>query len=292
MMERCDIKTWIDNSKNHTDKDFRRAIHIILHAISLDSLLRLNMVIKGGILLAIKYNSDRFTRDIDFSTHIKYDKFDENNFIELLEKKLSESVILFTEYSLECKLQTFKTNPKPETNPTFPTICITIGYANKSDKREIERLKHKKSTKIVSIDYSFNEQTQKIDSIYLDDGFEIKAYSYTDLVAEKYRAILQQKVRRKKGRRQDLYDLYRLFSIYGTLTGFDALHTLNSLIIKSKSRDLEIDKYSMRDDKIIEKLKDEYSTLEDEIEGTLPEFTAALKIVTDAYEELPWDEKI
>lgn len=290
-MERYSIETWIYNAKSLSDKDFRKAVHIILHAISIDSLLRLNMIIKGGILLAIKYNSDRFTNDIDFSTSIKYEQFDEKKFISILEKKLSESVIHFTEYSIECKLQTFKTKPKPETNPTFPTICITIGYANKSDKRELERLKHKRSIKIVSIDYSFNEQTQKIDNIYLDDGFEIKAYSYTDLVAEKYRAILQQKVRRKKGRRQDLYDLHRLFSIHGALKGFDAQHTLNSLIIKSKSRDLEIDKYSMRDDKIIEKLKEEYSNLEDEIEGTLPEFTAALKIVTDTYEELPWDEK-
>lgn len=289
-MDSSEVDQWIENSKSDREKQFRMAVHIILHAITLDSLLRLNMIIKGGILLAIKYNSDRYTLDIDFSTHIKYGEFQEDDFKTLLEEKLSESVLDFTEYGIDCKLQSFKTNPKPETNPTFPTIKITIGYANKLNAKEVARLNQKKSLNIVSIDYSFNEVTQQIDSIQLEDGKELRAYSYTDLVAEKFRAILQQKVRQKKGRRQDLYDLYRLFKIYGSLGGMDGFHTLQSLIIKSKSRDLEIDRNSMRDDLVIKKLNDQYELLEDEIDGELPEFSIALEAVTLVYENLPWED--
>ncbi len=74
-MDNFDIEQWIGNASNIQEKQFRMAVVIILHAITLDSILRLNMVIKGGILLAIKYNSDRFTRDIDFSTHVEYGEF-------------------------------------------------------------------------------------------------------------------------------------------------------------------------------------------------------------------------
>jgi len=287
-MENFDTEEWIDNAKSTQEKQFRMAVIIILHAITLNSILRLNMVIKGGILLAIKYNSDRYTRDIDFSTHIKYEEFQEEEFKALLEEKLSESVLHFIEYDIECKLQSFKTTPKPETNPTFPTIKIKIGYANKAKRNAIAKLNQGQAPNVVSIDYSFNEVTQKIDSIQLEDGKEIKAYSYTDLVAEKFRAILQQKVRRKKGRRQDLYDLYRLFTIYGSLRGIEAHHTLESLIIKSKSRDLEIDKTSIRDDVVIEKLRDQYDLLEDEIDSELPDFSTALELVSSEYESLPW----
>ncbi len=216
--------------------------------------------------------------------------FQEEKFRVLLEEKLTESVIHFTEFGIDCKLQSFKTRPKPETNPTFPTITITIGYADKSKPKEVSRLNQRKSSNIVSIDYSFNEITQQIDSIQLEDGKEIKAYSYTDLVAEKFRAILQQKVRRKKGRRQDLYDLHRLFSTYGSLNGTEALHTLKSLSVKSKSRDLEIHKDSIRDQIVVEKLRDQYDLLEDEIEGELPDFTIALEAVSLEYENLPWGE--
>jgi len=201
-----------------------------------------------------------------------------------------ESVLHFIEYDIDCKLQSFKTNPKPETNPTFPTINIKIGYADKQKTNAIAKLNKGLSPNIVKIDYSFNEITQQIDSIQLEDGKELQAYSYTDLVAEKFRAILQQKVRKKKGRRQDLYDLYRLFTNYGSLRGIEALHTLESLIIKSKSRDLKINQTSIRDETVIKKLKSEYHSLEDEIEGELPDFDYALEMVTAEYEKLPWKD--
>jgi len=47
-MENFDTKEWIDNAKSTQEKQFRMVVIIILHAITLDSILRLNMVIKGG----------------------------------------------------------------------------------------------------------------------------------------------------------------------------------------------------------------------------------------------------
>ena len=58
-------------------REFRQAIHLILAAIESDAELRRGMVMKGGILMALRYRSPRFTRDIDFSTRSTRGEFDE-----------------------------------------------------------------------------------------------------------------------------------------------------------------------------------------------------------------------
>ena len=57
----------------------------------------------------------------------------------------------------------------------------------------------------VKIDCSFNEQSFEIDHISLAHEEEFQAYSFTDLVAEKIRSVIQP-VERNRSRRQDIYD--------------------------------------------------------------------------------------
>ena len=75
LMEK-EINNWIEESGGKY-RLMRQAVHIILKSISIEESLNEMMVMKGGTLLGVKHGSDRYTKDIDFST----------------EKKLSETPI-------------------------------------------------------------------------------------------------------------------------------------------------------------------------------------------------------
>jgi hypothetical protein len=67
-MNYVSIINWVEQAVSLKNQLFRQAVHIIIHAISDCDNLRSMMIMKGGILLAIEYNSPRYTKDIDFST--------------------------------------------------------------------------------------------------------------------------------------------------------------------------------------------------------------------------------
>ena len=56
------IQDWINQSAERVP--FRQAVHTILVAITRSDNLRTNMIMKGGILLALGYESTRYTKDI------------------------------------------------------------------------------------------------------------------------------------------------------------------------------------------------------------------------------------
>ena len=59
------VKRWIDSAPDERSGQFRRAVHIILYAISIAEGLPDKMVLKGAILIAIMYGKIRYTKDID-----------------------------------------------------------------------------------------------------------------------------------------------------------------------------------------------------------------------------------
>ena len=208
MSPAASLATWVESESEHLQ--FRKAVHIILHSIANTKELQATMIMKGGVLLALEYGSTRYTKDIDFSTDIKRAHFDMDSF----EKKLDQSLVGSVEkldYGLDCRIQSVKQQP-PREDATFPTIKIKIGYANKSNANALKRLKLKKSTDIVEVDYSLNEQVDGIEFYELDDHNTIRIYTTVELIAEKIRALLQQEVR-KREREQDLYDLFNVLDI-------------------------------------------------------------------------------
>ena len=60
------IEIWV--SEGSSDKvSVKQRIHIILEAIAYDDDLSQVMVLKGGILMSMKFGNDRHTKDVDFS---------------------------------------------------------------------------------------------------------------------------------------------------------------------------------------------------------------------------------
>lgn len=278
-----DISSWVD-TPNTEQKEFRRAVHTILVAIAMSDNLRTKMIIKGGMLLAIEFRSTRFTKDIDFSTSEKASSFDVEGFLVEFRESLNYAVNSLS-YGLDCRLQSHEMKPaRPDA--TFPTLKLKIGHAYKGDRKH-RLLIQEKCPSIVEIDYSFNELNSEIDTLFFDENHKIKAYSLVDIVAEKYRAIIQQKFRDRR-RRQDPYDLYFLFK-NGHLASEDLKKKiLDSLLVKSESRKLVVDRDSLGDSEIIKRSMDDYGTLADEIEGELPHFDEVYGVVREYYEGLPW----
>ena len=286
MMEELDFGDWVKRSESSADAAFRQAVHTLMLAISQSGTLQTRMIFHGGLLLAIRFHGIRHTKDIDFVTSDKRTQSDEKNFVASLNEALSIACENLT-YGLDCRIQSCRVKP-PGENRNFQSLKLAMGYAYKGTSGH-RRLMKEGSPTVIEIDYSFNEINQQIDTLQLVEGGKIMAYSLTDLVGEKYRAMIQQKSRNRV-RRQDAFDIYWLLkSGYLAESNLKSL-VYHSLLMKARSRELTINKDSLADEEIIRRSKEEYATLADEIDGELPPFEEVYTAVRNYYESLPWKE--
>jgi len=284
-METIDLAEWVHNSPDSSQKSFRQAIHSLMLAISRSAILRPEMIFHGGLLLALRFKGVRHTKDIDFATSTHFNGFDVESFLRQLQDSLVDSCEALP-YGMDCRIQSHRVKP-PGPNKNFQTLKVKMGYALK-DSKDYKRLLKLESNKVIEIDFSFNELNLQIDTVQLSDGGQVQVYSLPDLVAEKYRAIIQQKVR-KRNRRQDAYDIYSLLE-KGYLDREDLKNIiLMSLIEKAKSRNLIVEINSLRDPDVIARSSHDYETLADEIAGDLPPFDRLYSKVRNYYESLPWN---
>jgi len=285
-LAKADFREWVEQGAEN--EIFRKAVHIILHAISRREELREILVLKGGILLALNYESTRYTRDIDFSIEKKIEEVDVQEILGKLSQELVESVNELN-YGTDCAIQGWEQNP-PGGDVSFPTIRVRVGYAEFGNQRAHRRLAQKNAVHVIKLDLSLNEPRGDPELFELEDNNIIQIYSLHDLVAEKYRAILQQEIRNRT-RRQDVYDLYLLISTIKKLQSKKTQFLIfKSLIIKARSRDVPLSKDSMENPQIIDRSKKQYGQLRDEIEGELPNFDEAYGLVKNYYENLNWEK--
>lgn len=281
-----DIPEWVGKS-NNIPSNFKKAVHIILTAISLDSDLSSVMVMKGGILMGVKYGSERFTTDIDFSNDNPLSEDDLSKVKERLQNALDQANVDILN-GIQCRLQSIIRQPKKEDAP-FPSLKIKIGYAETKNGKQISRLKEGKSSDIVSIDYSFNEYTGSTEKISLTNSETINCYSLTSMISEKFRSILQQEFR-NRNRRQDVYDLYILISNFSNKSEEEKEIVLQELIDKSKNKGIDsyLNKEGLGREEIINRSKHAYDDMKDEISGDLIEFDVAYGFIKSYFESLPW----
>ncbi|MBC7980293.1 MAG: nucleotidyl transferase AbiEii/AbiGii toxin family protein [Armatimonadetes bacterium] len=280
------IATWVEESPPG-QREFREAVHIILSAITNDPGLRNSMVMKGGILMGIRYRSPRFTKDIDFSTTLSLKELDPGKIHRTLDVNLA-LVATDLEYDLDCKVQGCKVNPSNRPDASFPSIELTIGHAYKGTPKH-RRLLQGQSPSVVSIDFSMNERILEVENLEIGKGESLRAYAFVDMLAEKFRSLLQQVVR-NRFRRQDVFDLAML--IERRVGENEKTLVLKSLIEKALSRDMKIGRDSLDDSEVKRRAKADYHTLADEIEGELPDFEMTYEKITTFYRSLPWSDVV
>lgn len=277
------IEDWVLAAGPH-QKEFREAVHIILMAVAGDADLQQMMIMKGGILLALRYGSSRFTRDIDFSTPLKNGQVD----LAMIRKKLEGALALAvdgSDYGLDCRVQKMRLNPD-RVDASFPGVEMTIGYAY-SGTRKHRTLLRSNCTDVIAVDLSLNEPVHAVEEMPVD-GNTLRIYGFSEAVAEKYRALLQQE-EKNKFRRQDVFDLNILIS--ESIESAEQATILASILEKSHARDIDARRDSLDNPELKRRAKAEYATLADEIEGELPDFEVTYSKIKSFYEKLPWPDQ-
>ncbi|MCU0796578.1 MAG: nucleotidyl transferase AbiEii/AbiGii toxin family protein [Akkermansiaceae bacterium] len=277
-----DLDTWAREAAPG-QQAFRQAVHLVLTAITSDLGLRETMVMKGGLLMAIRYHSHRFTKDLDFSTSKTRVEIDPDTIRQKLERSLAMAVAN-SDYNLDCRIQRCRFNP-PEEDAQFPNLELKIGYAFKGSK-EHSRLLHGRASATIEIDFNLNEPIIDIETLDLGEGLFLRAYALSDLIAEKLRSLMQQ-TKRNRYRRQDIYDLRLLLELGVDVETRRAI--LTNLIKKSQSRGITPTPDSLADPEIRRRAQRDYPTLADEVEGMLPDFDESYNQVEAFYRALPWD---
>lgn len=282
-MPEVDLFEWVKSAKG--SKEQNSVVHILLHAIGNNESLRTTMIMKGGNLLGIRHASKRYTKDVDFSTDLKFKDFNEQKFREELNDSLISAAGELG-YTFRCWVQRTEIEPNP--NGTFPTLRVNVGYANYTNPKEKKFIDSENSPKVLKIDYSFNEATYNPEVINLSDESSIIAYSIIDIVAEKIRSVLQQAAR-DRNREQDIYDLN---FIIGEVKFDDEakFNILQTLIKKSVGK--EIDAYlnsgGLDQDDIKSRSKERYPRLSETVPDLL-DFEESYETVNNFFKSLPWD---
>jgi predicted nucleotidyltransferase component of viral defense system len=285
-MSAIDLAAWVDEELRPDRKVFRQAAQLVLRAIAQSPSLSAVMIMKGGLLLAIRYHSCRFTTDIDFSTSKRLQEVDLPALIATITEAL-RSVSADNEHAMALRLQSHEIKPPNRPGVNFPTLQMRIGYASRLEPKSLKRLESTGSTQVVQVDYSFNEWASGREQQEIDGG-HLLMYTFHDLVAEKLRSVLQQPIRGQgRPRYQDIYDIVLLLET--AVDDGDKAMILAKLFEACRDRQVPLHKEALRDEQVTKLSREQYaSVLPDLILGPLPDFEVAYTTVRDFFESLPW----
>lgn len=263
----------------------RQTVEVTLNAIAMTAALNEKLFLKGGILMGLAYDSPRQTADVDLTTLFKAGPEIDAQIAELMNAALPRAAARLGYVDLIAKVHSVKRMQKRIfEDAEFPALKIKVAFAVRGTKQE-KALADGLATGVIDVDISFNEPLRQIQILDLTGGQELQAYSLVDLMAEKYRAMLQQK-ERDRNRRQDVYDLNRLIESEKFDDGSRA-QLLDAFIEKCRSRHIEPTAQSLDDPEIKERSGKEWKTIELEV-GEIPEFEDCYANVSEFYRSLPW----
>ena len=269
-----DVRAWVETARaNPTLYRDRQVTEIVLGAIGLAPSLSKTLVLKGGAVMALAFKSNRVTGDVDFTSMAEP--------ADLTEKIITELNEVLP------RVQSVKKMPRAENfeDHEFPALRVRIGSAKRGTGEET-RLADGKASRVLDVEISFRDQVYAFQELNLHGaGVAVRAFTIHELVAEKFRALLQQTIR-KRNRRQDVYDIAFLIGEHD-FSGADKTAILTTLIEKCRSRGIEAKPESMDDPEIKQRAQADWETLALEI-GDLPPFEERFALMRDLYVSLPW----
>lgn len=282
-----DLKGWVeeaaDNPVLYRD---RRVTEIVLTAIGLAPTLKGALVLKGGTLMALAFDSRRLTADVDFTALLGPEGF-EQPLTEELNALLPKAAIQLGHLDLICRVQSVKKMPRAQNfaDHDFPALRARIGSAVRGTPEE-RHLEGGQATRVLDIEISFRDQVYAEQTLQLSDaGVAILAFTIHELIAEKFRALLQQPIRNRY-RRQDVYDIAYLIEAH-PLDERDRAVIYETLIEKCASRDIRPDAKSLEDEEVVRRAQADWDTLALEL-ANLPPFDERFALVAELYGSLPW----
>lgn len=233
----ADIKLWCKENGIAEHEGRKRYVeHAILGCIARSGKLRNAIVFKGGNALRIMYGSTRSTLDLDFTALPNTLPDNEDALREIMYAAFYNSAISF---GVKLRCQKVKRNPKsPEA--TKPTFDIRVAYQFPGD-RYFESMETRNLIDTVPVEISFNDVVCGISefSPIINDRSTIQVCSLEDILAEKLRSILQQKIR-NRNRSQDVYDIALFAKSHADSINWQTVYTY--FAIKCHARGIIADK--------------------------------------------------
>ena len=281
------VADWVERAKaDPIAYQQRQAAEVTLNAIAITAPLNNKLFLKGGILMGLAYESPRQTTDIDLTAALAVDSDIDNHIQNHLDLAFPRAAAELGYTDLVVKVHSVKRQPKGIFEKAkFPALKLKIAYAQRGTRQE-KALREGKAPGVIEVDISFNEPMRQIQILQLTGGQELRAYSLIDLIAEKYRAMLQQ-VTRRRNRRQDVYDLHVLVAD-SELDDAIRAQILDTFLEKCRSRDIEPTKDSLDDPEVKRRSGAAWSTMELEL-GEVPDFEDCFERVSVFYKSLPWN---
>lgn len=280
------VAEWVERAKaNPVAYQQRQTVEITLNAIAMTAGLKTRMFLKGGILMGLAYDSPRQTTDIDLTTALAVGGGVGDEVRKLLDSEFPRAAAALGYADLILKTHSVKLLPKGKfPNTKYSALKLKIASAKRGTTQE-KTLQEGKTPVVIDVDISFNEPLLQIQVLELTGGQELRAYGLVDLIAEKYRAMLQQ-VLRHRNRPQDVYDLDRLI-VRNEIGG--ALHAqiLDALVAKCRAREIEPTHASLDDPEIKTRAGADWRSMDLEL-GELPDFEGCYTRVSEFYRNLPW----
>ena len=285
---RVDVAAWVARAaQDPVAHRQRQAVEIILNAIAMTGPLNTELFLKGGILLGLAYGSPRQTTDIDLTASFSAERNIDETVGTLLNSVFPRTAASLGYADLVLRMQSTKGRPNhmfPDAE--FPALKLKVAYARRGTNEE-RALNEGMASGVIDVDISFNEPLNHVQVLELTGGQELYAYGLIDLVAEKYRALLQQ-IPRNRYRRQDVYDLDVL--IRNVLDdGVSAEEILRALMEKCSARRVTPNRRSLDDSEVRLRAARDWNTMELELDD-LPEFDDCYERVATFYRFLPWDD--
>ena len=283
-----DVAAWVKRAKaDPIAYQQRQTVEITLNAIAIATPFYQKMFLKGGILMGLAYDSPRQTIDIDLTTSLNTKGNVDDRIRKQLDSAFPRASAALGYAGLIVKVHSVKRLPAGIfATAEFPALKLKIASARRGTNQE-KALLQGRAPQIVGIDISFNEPLRQTQVLKLTGGNELYAYGKIELIAEKYRSLLQQ-VPRKRNRRQDVFDLDRLIND-GEVDGASGADILDVFLTKCHSRHLAPSAESLNDPEIKRRAGADWNTIKLEV-GEVADFEVCFGRVRDYYRSLPWQD--
>lgn len=285
-----DVRAWVEAAKTDLVRyRDRQVTEIVLAAIGVAPNLKKTLVLKGGAVMALAFKSERVTGDVDFSADADPEAF-AKLVVEELNVLLPTTAINLGYVDLLCRVQSVKKMPKTKNfeDHDFPALLVRIGSAVRGSGEE-KRLDAGQAIRVLDMEISFRDQVYAFQELCLTDaGVAVRAFTLHEMIAEKFRALLQQPIRNRY-RRQDVYDIAFLVETI-PLGDDDRAKILTILVKKCRTRSIDPGKLSIDEPEIVQRAQADWDTLKLEL-SDLPPFEERFAIVRELYASLPWQTK-
>ena len=284
---KVDVAEWVERVRaDPVAYQQRQTVEIALNAIAMMAPLDARMVLKGGILVGLAYDSPRQTTDIDLTADFAADSPVRGRLRELLNSAFPLAAARLGYADLVLGVHSMQYLPRGQFKTArFPALKLKIASARRGTPSEAALQEGKPTNCVIDVDISFNESMHQVQVLELTGGQELHAYGLVDLIAEKLRAVLQQ-VGRRRNRRQDIYDLDRLIAEQEIDENLRE-QILEVFVAKCRSRDIEPDRASLDDPEVRRRSAAEWETMKLEL-GEMPSFEDCFARVSEFYRNLPW----